>query len=183
MTPEQVSWDDGQWAKHFLRIGGFEQSQRGAETVDDDGWLPLHHAIQSTVHWSQGIATCRGLIDMMGDERLRAKTGGGRPAGYTALHLACNGSDRLFQRAIIVELLLQRRADPDVTDDTGGRTPLHLAAGTGVLEQAKLLVEAGADIHAVDQNGKNALDKCMRGSGTLTRSRRGGILWVRELLV
>jgi hypothetical protein len=182
VTPEQESWDNSEWAKHFLTIGGFEPSPDGAATRDSDGWLPLHHAIQSTVHWSQGIAACRGLIDMMSGKRLQAKTKGGRPAGYTALHLACNGSDRIFQRHKIVELLLQRNADVNALDDKG-RTPLHHAAGTGVLEAAKLLVEAGAVVDAVDDFGKNALDKCKGSSGTLYRSRMGGNLWVRELLV
>jgi ankyrin repeat protein len=119
---------------------------------------------------------------MMPRKRLQAKTQGGRPEGYTALHLACNGSDRIFQRHTIVELLLRRNADVNALDDKG-RTPLHHAAGTGVLEAAKLLVGAGAVIDAVDDAGKNALDKCTGSSGTLYRSRMGGNLWVRELLV
>ena len=145
MLMESWSWDDKKWALHFLHIGGFELSQSGAETVDVDGWLPLHHAIQSTVHWSRGIAACRGLIGMMSCDRLRAKTGAGRPAGYTALHLACNGSDKNFERETIVDLLLKRRCDPNARDNSG-RTPLHLAAGTGVLGAAQNLVDAGANI-------------------------------------
>ena len=182
LQPEQGYWDDSKWARHFLSIGGFEPSQKGSETRDRDMWLPLHHAIQTTVYWSQGIRVCRGLINMMSSERLGAKTLGGRPVGYTALHLACNGSDRLFKRYIIVEMLLKRKADVNARDNNE-RTPLHLAAGTGVMEPAKLLVAAKADIHARDCFGKNALDKSYGSSGTMTKYRMGGNLWVRELLV
>ena len=168
LEPEQVQWTDDQWARYFLTIGGFEPSQEDSETQDVDGWLPLHHAIQATVYWSQGIRVCRGLINRMSSDRLRAKTTGGRPAGYTALHLACNGSDRLFERHIIVDMLLKRQAEVNARDD-GGRTPLHHAAGTGVLEQAKLLVAARAGLNAVDHAGKNAIDKSWGSSGTMTK--------------
>ena len=135
MEPGQEEWTDEQWAKHFLKVGGFEPSGAGASAEDKDGWLALHHAIQATVHWSNGIAACRGLIAMMSTNRLGAKTRAGRPSGYTALHLAANGSDKLFQRASIVELLLERAAEVDGTDDKG-RTPLHHAAGAGVVDAA-----------------------------------------------
>ena len=164
----QGYWTDDQWASYFLSIGGFEPSQDGPATRDGDGWLPLHHAIQATVYWSQGIRVCRGLINRMSSDRLRAKTTGGRPAGYTALHLACNGSDRLFERHIIVDMLLKRQAEVNARDD-GGRTPLHHAAGTGVVEQAKLLVAARADLNAVDNAGKNAIDKSWGSSGSMTK--------------
>ena len=168
LEPEQGQWTDDQWARYFLTIGGFEPSQEGSETQDVDGWLPLHHAIQSTVYWTMGIKVCRGLINMMSDDGLRAKTTAGRPAGYTALHLACNGSDRLFQRHIIVDMLLRRHADVDARD-ANLRTPLHHAAGTGVVEQARCLVAAMADVHALDNVGKNPMDKCLGSSGSMTR--------------
>ena len=167
-TAEQKEWDDERWANHFLWLGGFEPSYAGAEAEDKDGWLALHHAIQSTVHWTYGIKAARGLIEMMPIERLRAKTRAGRPAGYTAMHLAANGSDSLRMRWTLVDLLLQKRVSPNVTDDKG-RTPLHLAAGTGVTDVAKILVEGRADLKAVDNNGKNALDKALRSSGSMTK--------------
>ena len=166
MEPGQEEWTDEQWAKHFLKVGGFEPSGAGASAEDKDGWLALHHAIQATVHWSNGIAACRGLIAMMSTDRLRAKTRAGRPSGYTALHLAANGSDKLFQRASIVELLLERGAEVDGTDDKG-RTPLHHAAGTGVVDAAQVLIARRADLAAMDMNGKNALDKCKFSSGRM----------------
>ena len=168
IEPEQERWSDDQWAKRFLLVGGFEPSAAGAAAEDEDGWLALHHAIQSTVHWSYGIAACRGLIDMMPPDRLQAKTRGGRTVGYTALHFAANGSDKMMERHSIVRLLLEREADVNALDNAH-RTPLHLAAGTGVLDSAEVLVEARADLEIRDKNGKNAFDKCVRSSGQMTK--------------
>ena len=181
-TPGQNSWDDTQWAMFFLQLGGFEPSKAGAEQMDGQGWLCLHYAIQTTVYWSKGIAVCRVLIQMMDTRWLQAKTAGGRPTGYTPLHLASNGSDKMLQRHLIVKELLSRHADVNARDN-GGRTPLHHAAGSGVVDTAQALVDAGADLHATDDTGKNALDKAARTSGSMAGSRMGGNFWVRELRV
>ena len=173
LTDEQENWQrlsgnasDREWAMHWLRLGGFEPSAQGAAQFDSDGWLPLHHAIQATVHWTKAHDVCRGLMMMMDDQLLRAKTRGGRPAGYTALHLASNNSDRIFERRFLVDCLLKRDADVNARD-LQGRTLLHLAAGTGVVDVAKVLVRHGADMHAVDNAGKNALDRAMGCSGQM----------------
>jgi ankyrin repeat protein len=54
--------------------------------------------------------------------------------------------------ARIQELLAQ---DPALVQarDTDGSTPLHCAAWKGHAEAAKLLLEAGADVHAQNENG------------------------------
>ncbi len=62
--------------------------------------------------------------------------------------------------------MLKRDADVNARD-MQGRTPLHLAAGTGVVDVAKVLVHYGSDIHAVDKAGKNALDKARGCSGQM----------------
>ena len=82
--------------------------------------------------------------------------------------MACNGRDRAYARPEIVRLLLQRQADVNSVDKEG-RRPLHLAAGSGVTDAARILVEAGADIWAKDNSGKNALDKAMQTSGSMRR--------------
>jgi hypothetical protein len=124
--------------------------------------------MQATVYWSQAHKVVRGLVPMMYKNRLEAKTTGGRPKGWTALHMAANGSDREMVRSQLCELLLQHGVDVDVPDDQG-RTPLHLAAGTGVVDTAKVLVAAGADVEHLDFKGRNCLDKCHGSSGTMRK--------------
>ena len=166
VTPEQLSWTDFEWAKFWSHLGGFEVSWEGANTCDVNGWLPLHYAMQATVYWSQAHKVVRGLVPMMYTKRLQAKTTGGRPKGWTALHMGANGSDRETVRSQLCELLLEYGVDVDVPDDLG-RTPLHLAAGTGVVDAAKVLVAAGADVYHLDLKGRNCLDKCEKSSGTM----------------
>jgi len=166
LMPGQSPWTANDWTTFWLELGGFEPSQEGANMADLNGWLPLHYALQATVYWSQAEKVVRGLITMMSLDRLQAKTTGGRPMGYTPLHMVANGSDRLMVRAQLCQLLLERRVRVD-PEDNEGRTPLHLAAGTGVLDTAKVLVAAGANVHHLDNRGRNCLDKCTGSSGRM----------------
>ena len=59
-------------------------------------------------------------------------------------------------QADTVKYLLKHKADPNMTDNMKW-TPLHHAVSSGGLSVAKLLVEAGADIHAKTQNGATVL--------------------------
>jgi ankyrin repeat protein len=54
--------------------------------------------------------------------------------------------------ARVQELLAQEPTLVQATD-TDGSTPLHCAAWKGHAEVAKLLLEAGADVHAQNENG------------------------------
>ncbi|CAE7667433.1 CTTNBP2 [Symbiodinium pilosum] len=72
---------------------------------------------------------------------------------YTPLHRACDRKD-----AACVELLLQYKADPNVSHPgLDGWTPLHLAAWRDSKPCASLLLQAGADSSALDWYGKTAL--------------------------
>ena len=82
--------------------------------------------------------------------------------------MAAHGSDCLQIRASIVELLLATGVEVDPRTSTGC-TPLHLAAGMGVVDVAQALVRGAADLNAVDRNGKNALDKCIKSSSTMAK--------------
>jgi hypothetical protein len=64
------------------------------------------------------------------------------PSGQTALHVAAATGD-----LAIVELLLEKGADPNALDKGDNASPLHYAAERGRLEAAKRLVEAGADVN------------------------------------
>ena len=135
--------------------------------MDKHGWLALHYAIQCMVFWSKAVCVIRGLVDMMDEERLRAKIPPeARCPGYSALHLCAHGSDKNRERWRVAELLIRRRCEVNGLD-ANQRTPLLLAAGTGVVDVAKVLVEARADLTARDKNGKNAMDKAVASSGSM----------------
>ena len=156
--------DDLEWARWWLQLGGFSS----AEQLDVDGWTPLHHAVQSTIHWDMGHHVVRGLIPMMGQNWLRAKTEGGRPWSWTALHMLCNGSDCMFQRGELASLLITADAEVDV-ETAEGRTPFMMAAGTGVVHQAEALSQAGCNVHATCWLGRNAADRALKSSSMMGR--------------
>ena len=56
----------------------------------------------------------------------------------------------------VVELLLERGADPDETD-INGRTPLWVAANSGKTDVVQMLLDGGADPNKTDNHGKTPL--------------------------
>ena len=60
--------------------------------------------------------------------------------GTTALHVAVRHPDAM-------RLLIEHGADTNARDDGDNATPLHFAAGAGILESVRVLIEAGADVH------------------------------------
>lgn len=86
--------------------------------------------------------------------------------GETPLHaVTAKGFEK--HATEIVRILLDTGANPNVTTQSGAEscvypagsffhlseTPLHLAAAFGTTEMMRLLITAGADIHAKDDNG------------------------------
>ena len=155
---ENMTNDDlVQW---WLKRGGYSSCNQ----VDENGWTPLHHCIEAMVHWDQAWKIGVALIETMaasqeGQQWLRAKTEAGQPSHRTALHMLSNNSDRALKKAEMVTLLAGIVQDVDPEDDQG-RTPLMHAVGTGVLDIAKALVEAGADPHKVSHDGRNIANRC-----------------------
>ena len=158
-TPNGAGFDDAAWARFFFAKGGYGQ----AAQVDADGWSPLMHVMQATVYWDQAWRCCVGLIGMMSDEGLRAKATGGRMKGYSAFHMACNGSDRAFRRAHLVRMLIRRNADLESRNDKG-LTPWLLAVAGGAVDIAVALSQAGCNIFAKTPEGQNAADRCKKSS-------------------
>jgi ankyrin repeat protein len=88
-------------------------------------------------------------------------------AGDTALHLAAAG-----HRVEITRMLLDAGADPDAAGNHRLSRPLHYAADGAVQNPAfeaadqvktlRLLLAAGADLHAQDKNGATALHRAVR---------------------
>jgi glycerophosphodiester phosphodiesterase len=67
------------------------------------------------------------------------------------LHIAArNGNEKL------IKYLLAKGADVKATTTEHNYTALHLAAIDGHMEAAKLLVDAGIEVEALDQSEKTA---------------------------
>ena len=82
-----------------------------------------------------------------------------RDRGHTALHWAASSVCPL-----LVAWLLQQKADPNARVTDTGKTPLHLLRGGGAFREAssalavlRLLAKYGADLSAVDDDGKMAI--------------------------
>jgi len=106
-----------------------------------DGWTPL-----MMVARNGDEAVARLLLDHKADVNQKSDD------GLTALMLAAgNGYPS------IVRLLLSRGAE--VQPRAGLDTPLHHATGSGEAQCVELLLKAGADPKAKDNEGKTAFDR------------------------
>ncbi|MBI2677057.1 MAG: ankyrin repeat domain-containing protein [Candidatus Yanofskybacteria bacterium] len=56
-----------------------------------------------------------------------------------------------------IKAVIEEGVDPNIKRLTDGYTPLLLAAWDGLLDNVRVLVEAGADINAVSNEGGSAL--------------------------
>ncbi|MES2463923.1 MAG: ankyrin repeat domain-containing protein, partial [Armatimonadota bacterium] len=84
--------------------------------------------------------------------------------GETLLWKACSGNFPKEGRAALLTLLLEHGADVNVAAIDTGTTPLMFAAASGDRAVIALLLGAGADPLARDQEGRSALNFArMRG--------------------
>jgi ankyrin repeat protein/cell wall assembly regulator SMI1 len=97
------------------------------------GWTPLHFAAQSG-----NVDSVQLLLDAGADVNARAQ------AGQTPILMAASAGG---SAPGMLQLLLRRGAKVNVPD-MQGETALHHAIRGGNLEAAKLLIEAGEDLHA-----------------------------------
>jgi len=70
---------------------------------------------------------------------------------------ACIGP-AVHSRLPMVELLVQHGANVNHQNRDTGRTPLHHAASCGYRDIAMFLIENGADVNAIDHEGRTPLD-------------------------
>ena len=139
-------------AREFAETKGY-----GALAVDNNGWTLLHHAAVQSQHGRGMRDVFRGLLEAVPIEVVDQRTGSGTPTGWSALSLVCNARDATNSRVRMVEMLLEKRADMEVTNP-GGSTPLMHACACGFWSVVRLLLDARADHTVTKQGGRNALD-------------------------
>ncbi|XP_034946542.1 ankyrin-1-like [Chelonus insularis] len=114
--------------------------------TNDDGQTPLHIACKysndTTVEKIQLLLKYNGNIESV-DKK-----------GWTPLIVACE-----YKSCMAVEYLVKNYADPNATNDQG-QTPLHIVSKIPHIKNRhliKLLIEYGAKVDAVDNNGMTPL--------------------------
>ena len=132
----------------------------GPMDIDENGWFLLHKAVSRSQHNRGMVDVVRGLLPAMSVEAVNARTISGRPSGFSALSLCCNDRDPYGERIDICELLVQKRADLELRNASGA-TPLITACSIGFVAVVDILLAAGADPHATNARGNNALDCCL----------------------
>lgn len=92
------------------------------------------------------------LIDAGADVNANRRNG-------TPLHLAANMRENGNSETVrkVIGTLLDEGAHVDARDETHGYTPLHVTARAGEYEAARLLLAAGADVNAIDKDGRTPL--------------------------
>eukprot|EP00929_Paragymnodinium_shiwhaense_P094637 TRINITY_DN55343_c0_g1_i2.p1 TRINITY_DN55343_c0_g1~~TRINITY_DN55343_c0_g1_i2.p1 ORF type:complete len:225 (+),score=29.40 TRINITY_DN55343_c0_g1_i2:245-919(+) len=120
-----------------------------AERDECSGLSPrLHRVVQlCNAAYAGDISTANALLDAQVDVDAKVKTKGNN----TALNFAARGN-----HTSVLQLLLSRHADVDARNDFS-ETSLMNAANRANLEACRVLIEAGADVNALDENGDNAL--------------------------
>jgi len=129
----------------------------GPFSVDCNGWTLLHHAAVQSQHQRCMLDVIGGLLWAVPAEFIDMTTHGGTPRGWAALSLVCNARDVANVRAQIAQLLVDKRADVNVRNPHGA-TPLMAACACGNWSAVRVLLDAGADVFATNERGRNALD-------------------------
>jgi ankyrin repeat protein len=166
LSATRDSWHGRSEAVTMLLTNGAQ-----TEVQDREGNTPLHHAMRST-----DPAVAALLLDAGADKEAINKD------GYTPLALACQAANWRIARYMLerkasvepmlavpvliaasgaeddeigVRLLHKHKAKIDVRDNQQ-RTPLIVAAQSGLVEVVTVLMELGAQINAQDEKGLTA---------------------------
>mmetsp|Transcript_52612 Transcript_52612/g.125676 ORF Transcript_52612/g.125676 Transcript_52612/m.125676 type:complete len:491 (+) Transcript_52612:61-1533(+) len=138
-------------------------SPRKESVVSTDGVDPKKRAISD---WSLASSVKVKVSDAMGDD-IFTRSAPLWPQDHQqrllCMGLAYGAADNDIQE---LKSLLQNKADPDLKDYEH-RTALHVAAGHGRLEAAKVLLESKANVNATDSMGRTPLSLCDRGGAEM----------------
>ena len=134
-----------------------EHKGLGPHDLDEYGWTLLHYAVKESQDTQGMIPVVKGLVPEMSDAEVNARTTGGKPRDWCALSICCNSRDEANERITICKMLIDARADLEMPS-ANGATPLLNACASGFWSVVEILLDAGADTKARNNNGKNALD-------------------------
>ncbi|CAI5467807.1 unnamed protein product, partial [Closterium sp. Yama58-4] len=141
---------DGRTPLHLAAAGGYDEVVRfllleGADvnSLDNFGTTPLLEALRAG-----NDSTAKILTDKHGTVNLQE-------AGTDLCNAVMRGDTGLLRR-LLVNGVNPNAADYDL------RTPLHIASAEGFVQVARLLVEHGADVAALDRWGNSPLDEARR---------------------
>lgn len=102
---------------------------------------------------ANNLGLCQDLLNTQTHKDLVSQTNARGLDDWTALHIAASEG---FEN--ICEALIEKGQNTDVDARTSmKRTPLHLACLRGHIQVVKVLINAGAEINAVDNEGNNSL--------------------------
>ena len=165
----RIGWVGAGRASSCVRTHLPVTSHKASEELDSNNWSPLHHAIDAPSYSWRALEAAKVLVERTPPEVINTPTTGAQPRGYTCLHFACDGSDKMFSRSWLAQSLIDKRADLEARD-ANGNTPFLLACGTGVTNAVITLIASGADVNALNNRRQGAKQKAMRSSGTTNKA-------------
>jgi ankyrin repeat protein len=127
------------------KVSGLIDEGVAMDVLSDNGETPLNLAILGGQ-----LAVVDLLIEKGADFRAR------NSGGFTALHAAAYVGD-----VDTASKLLGKGANVNDQENKAEVTPLSVAAEEGHVEMARVLVEHGADLEAVERNGYTPLSRAL----------------------
>jgi hypothetical protein len=103
------------------------------------------------------------LIALGSDVRARNRRGA-QPLHYAAVGAPESALWNPGRQAATIALLIKAGSDPDAADN-GGVRPLHRAVRTRSAAAVKALLDGGANLHAINNNGSTAMHLATVNSG------------------
>ena len=154
-------------AAQFAQTKGYDPFE-----VDFNGWTLLHHAASESQHSRSMFDVIRSLLEVMPNDLVNQKTNGGTPSGWAALSLVSNARDHANVRADIARMLVENGAELEVRN-ANGATPLMNACACGNRSLVRNLLDVGANHHATNYQGRNALDVTPIDQYQVSRATKG----------